>query len=72
MTATSLPWNDDAQAIPFDKPVLVRERDKTVPFMAVRNKEFVPDSVNCLLGPDESGYGFLTELTDIDAWLDVQ
>lgn len=68
---TALPWNTDSSAIPIDKPVLVRQKDEQVPFMATRSDDFEPDCVGCLLGPSKRPYGFYTPLVDIEAWLDV-
>lgn len=71
MTATTLPWNSDVQAIPFDKPVLVRERDEPVPFMVVRHADFNPEAVSYLLGPDASGYGIFVGIERLEAFAEV-
>lgn len=64
-------WNTDVQKIPFNKAVLVRQRDEPVPFMAVRSDDYEPDSVSYLLGPSDSAYGIYVALRNIEAWADV-
>lgn len=64
-------WNQNKQALPFDKPVLARKRDEPVPFMVVRNSDYAPDSVSYLLGPTASPYGIYVDLDDLECWAAV-
>lgn len=64
-----LPWNTDVSAIPYDKPVLVRNRTSKLPHMAQRNSEYEPDMVEFI--QVDHGYGWYAPLTDIEAFLEV-
>lgn len=69
--AQTLSWNTNVQDIPFDKPVLARKRGEPVPFMAVRDCEYEPESVSYLLGPTASAYGIYVDIEELEGWTDV-
>lgn len=62
-----LPWTYDVQSMPCDKPVLVKIKSSTMPFMATRDEDFI----DCHLETNYHTYGFARELSDVECWLDV-
>lgn len=61
----------DVQNIPLDKPVLVKQRGESVPFMAIRTEYQEGTVVDVLLGPYDAGYGWLVAITDLEYWVDA-
>lgn len=66
----ALPWNNKIEEIPFDTPVLVKEKNEEVPYMALRFTGD-PDCVACLLYTSASPYGWYSSLTSLEKWLNV-
>lgn len=62
-----LPWSIDIDAIPNDKPVLVKIKSSNMPFMATRDDDYI----DCHLEANYRTYGFARELKDVERWLDV-
>jgi hypothetical protein len=57
--------------MPFDTPVLVKQRENPVPFVAVREQD-EPDSINRVLAhPKSSAHWHYIPLADLEGWFPV-
>lgn len=65
----TLPWRSDVRDIPFDVPVLVLPTGDHLPYMARRNKEYMPDQVECYLRSE--GYDWYESVDELVGWMEL-